>query len=152
MRSSSADAVLARPNGPLGPITTRPENTLPAVGAVQPTPGKPRPLSGGITVVSPPAEGRSPAPDYFLLLPDQFPEHCPPPGCGIFGEALEAAFLGSMQVPWPPSCSCLLQTCILRAPAEAGVMLGWSMRNTRQRDGHERWGFTRCGRVMRCAV
>ncbi|KFZ24248.1 hypothetical protein V502_01284 [Pseudogymnoascus sp. VKM F-4520 (FW-2644)] len=83
---------------PSAPTTTRPEQP-PAVGAVKPTPGKPSPSfhppPRASPVPTPPAEGRSPAPDYFLAARPT-PRT---PGCGIFGEALEAA------VPVP--CSCL---------------------------------------------
>ncbi|ELR09431.1 hypothetical protein VC83_01923 [Pseudogymnoascus destructans] len=103
----NADAVLARPNGPLRPPLPRGPKYPSAVGAVQPTPYKTKPLLPSSppvhnTAASPRPRGRSLAPDYFLLLPDQLLEPLPPTG-------LAAVFLAAA---FPVPCSCLgLHSC-----------------------------------------
>lgn len=89
MRPCNADAVLARPNGPFRPPLPRGPKYPSAVGAVQPTPDKAKPL------LPPPPECTTPLPPpgrgadlshltTFLLLPDQLPEPLPPRRAAAF--------------------------------------------------------------------
>lgn len=133
---------------PSAPTTTRPEQP-PAVGAVKPTPGKPSPSfhppPENTTAACPRPKADRPHLTTFLL-PDQLPDP-DPPGCGIFGEALEAA------VPVPCSCLGSIMQAVLddlqitragrgrhRACVVAAEYDG--------RDGRGRRGITRPGRVM----